>query len=111
MLTLLRIVTGTDWKHRTSVSVEVLGHSDNRADLLKLQDEDVERIKAEDIVTDQTFENEDAAEEGREPTTFTEWQNDNRWEMDLGKDEDTRTLCGGNDGDSNAICYKIVDIV
>lgn len=114
MMTLLRVVASADWKGRPGVSVVVIGKSDDRDELLRLQDADVAAIQAEELEESQQEENETAEEEGRDPVVPVAWEvKGERWEMKIPLGEDgkrpLRELVYDDGGEFSSVTYHILD--
>jgi len=111
MLTLFKTLCATDWKHRPHHELIILG-TGTKEELLKLQDEDVKRWQATDIVIDKEHaaELEESDISKYVPETWERIGGHfevQRWEMDRKDPQECRKFTGFCEGDSWSIVYHI----
>lgn len=105
MLTLYRTLCSTDHKHRPFHELIKLG-SGTREDLLRLQDEDVQKWQAQDL----QIERENASDDEEIPSTWERmggYFESQRWEIERKDPQECRKFTGYREGDSWSIVYHI----
>lgn len=105
---LWRTTCNTDWKGRPLHSLKLVGESDSRDWLIELMNQDIAQWQAVDVASDQAEWDEDDDMKTYCPRP-TQWENDDRCEMELEKDKDLRQFSEGFDGNWTTTCYHILD--